>query len=86
MPLKLLAYNVDESQKTIFLKKWAHTLAHLTKLRPKQPYKEVFLRKIAWHYKIKLLHNPYYMQLKKVIYGWIEKNFLNEIEYRKTNS
>lgn len=76
MPLKLLAYNVDQSQKDIFLHKWTQTLAGLTKQRPKHAYREVFLRKIWRHYKIKLLHNSVYMNLKKIIYSFIEKNFL----------
>lgn len=76
MPLKLLAYNVDQSQKEMFLKKWTQILAGLTKVRPPHPYREVFLRQIWLHYKIKLTHNRHYMNLKKIIYAFIEKNFL----------
>ncbi len=77
MPLKLLAYNVDESQKSAFFKKWITTLAKLTKNRPKQKYREVFLRKTYMHYKIQLIHNKTYMKLKQVIYKYIEEKFMN---------
>ena len=67
MPLKLLAYNVDKSQKAVFLCKWAETLAYLTKHQPKKPYTEVFLRKIYLHYKIKILHSGMYLHFKKIL-------------------
>ncbi len=76
LPLKLLAYNVDDSQKSVFLHKWCTTLAELTKHRPKQPYTEVFLRKIFLHYKIKIIHHKAYINMKKTIYKFIEKHFL----------
>lgn len=77
MPLKLLAYNVDESQKKAFLQKWTCILAQLTKQRPKQKYQEVFLRKTYLHYKLKIIHNKSYMKIKQVIYKYIEEKFMN---------
>lgn|GEM_PF-6708494 len=77
LPLKLLAYNVDKSQKKAFLKKWTIILAKLTKNRPKQKYKEVFLRKAYLHYRIMLTHNKTYMKLKQVIYKYIEEKYMN---------
>lgn len=91
LPLKMLAKNVKNSTKNIFLKDFTYALAQLTKQREKTKYKEVFFRKIFLHYKIKISQNRFYQKTKKKLYSWIENTFMdgcsdyNSIDVRRAS-
>jgi hypothetical protein len=77
LPLTLLAYNVGKKEKKLFLKEFTQELALITKYREKTPYREVFLRKIYLHYKIKMTENTLYKKCKRTLYSWIEDTFMD---------
>lgn len=78
-PLHLLDENISKENKNHFLHNFTKCLAQLSSnisTTQKNNHNIIFI-KIRKHYIIKLEHNKYYMKIKKLIYAWIEKTFMN---------